>query len=114
MIPRLTAQASRLQPPSSPGSSSATGPSPSLGDALPVLGAALLVVSVIAASFALVFKLRRRRRRHESGRRTGAAASPKPETGSRIRRPQRPRNPTLAETKGLPPIRDGNPPAPTS
>ena len=87
---------------------------------------ALAVVSLWVAVWALfVRKSRRRLHRHHHGHHASepslkdAAAAPSGDAASperkrlkwrRPRRDHRPRNPTLAETGGLPPAREGEPP----
>lgn len=87
----------------------------SLNGAVPVIIAALVVLFafVLWATF-----LRRSERRRQRGE---IIEGPLPSRGSRSsgsgkrrrREKGRPRNPTLAETGGLPPIRDPNAPPPT-
>lgn len=104
-----------------------------------ILVASILAVTVLALLAAIIFRTRRRRRsHHHSQAASGAAASPgaavKPEPSSskssrrkrpnpilvallpnrykhRRRRPtERPMNPTLAQSGGLPPARPVEPP----
>jgi hypothetical protein len=88
---------------------------------------AILLVAVPFAIWALFFSKRRRHRshhhRHHHSHEEVAplAAIEEDDTSTRHRRRRkwrrprrehRPRNPTLAETGGLPPVRDGGPPEP--
>jgi ABC-type nickel/cobalt efflux system permease component RcnA len=94
---------------------------------------AVALVTLLALMWALAFRKRRRRHnRHHSHRHNHAqqrTTTPPPvaedeeenlaEAGTdrhrrrhRRRRDHRPRNPTLAETGGLPPLRTGPPPEP--
>jgi len=89
-----------------------------------VLLGAMTVIAAGIAVWAVFFRdaRRRRHRRHHrepaSDSATGAASTPAQGTqhsGERVRsrrrrRELRPRNPTLAETGGLPPVRSGQPP----
>jgi hypothetical protein len=88
----------------------------SLNGAIPVIIAALLVLFAFVLWAAFLRRSERRRQRGEiiegplpsRGSRSSGSGS-----GKRRRREKgRPRNPTLAETGGLPPIRDPNAPPP--
>lgn len=89
-----------------------------------ILGA-LAVVVVGVVIWAVYFRRRRRRRVHvvrtHSGQHGGGSpatvqghpaptATPKRHRRRKRRRDHLPRNPTLAETSGLPPLRSDNPP----
>jgi type VI protein secretion system component VasK len=85
-----------------------------------VVGAILLVVALVFVWAAFVRKRRRRVRRHHYQRRSIARAAADGmsairqhvhERQRRRRSRQRPRNPTLAETGGLPPARSEAPPS---
>jgi len=77
---------------------------------------------VVASILLWAIYVRKPRRRHHSRRRShhsssanrgadeAASQSPKRRKWRRPRRDHRPRNPTLAETGGLPPVRDQSPP----
>jgi hypothetical protein len=100
---------------------------PSTRNYLIVFGA-VCVVTVLAVVWAVYLRKRRRRRsghhgyHHSSESQRGRITSSRqdqsePVTGTRRRwrrrrRPHRPRNPTLAETGGLPPVREERPPEP--
>jgi hypothetical protein len=100
--------------------------SSALGSLLLVI--ALGLVSLLVVVWAVFFRKprRRRRSRHHSHQRSSdspelveppqqeASASPPPEErkSRRSRRRRRSRNPTLAETGGLPPVRSEIPPEP--
>jgi hypothetical protein len=96
---------------------------PGMRDALILLGALLLVViaTLVWAAFIRREKRRHRHHHHASHHRpiqAGAAGVPAEtkhefrKRRRRRRREHRPRNPTLAETGGLPPIREPEPPGP--
>jgi hypothetical protein len=76
-----------------------------------VIGA-MLVVAIIAAIVAVRFSNRKHGHKHHhhrrsSRRKTGAAGEDGEHLGGKhIPRSQRKMNPTLAETRGLPPVRD--------
>ena len=88
-----------------------------------VIGAAVLV-SLLALLWAAFFRKKRRHHRHSFSNHSSPTAAtantsnpgPESQRGSRRRRRRRhqdlPRNPTLAETGGLPPLRSQNPPEP--
>jgi len=89
-------------------------------EALLVCGALLAISAAILLWFLLTSKRRQRHSRHHgSSRRFGmnpdaessdpALALPHRRKWRRRRRDHRPRNPTLAETGGLPPIRQDGP-----
>ncbi|HTL55510.1 MAG TPA: hypothetical protein VL361_07510 [Candidatus Limnocylindrales bacterium] len=97
-------------------------------DILIILGAVALVTLVVLL-WAVAFRSKRRRRHHhhhhhhshshtETTAETSPESEPVEESGSRRkrrrhrRREHRPRNPTLAETGGLPPLRSAPPPEP--
>ena len=81
---------------------------------------ALFLVSVVIVIGTISLRKRRRARRshHHQSPRPAPRNSPEPEAKfalmtrrqRRRRREHRPRNPTLAETGGLPPLRQDNPP----
>ncbi len=111
-IPILSAVASDIQLPTGLDA----GARHTLGGALPVIAVALVVLAVLLLW--AVF-LRKPARRRERGRLLEKkAAAPKPQTdggggkesGRRRRRREtnRPRNPTLSETGGLPPLGAGD------
>lgn len=90
-----------------------------------IVAGAIALVAVWGLVWALFYRKTRRRHRHHRSRHSSPAASKssekdghrrdgseawKPRKWRRQRRPHRPRNPTLAETGGLPPPRDGEPP----
>jgi hypothetical protein len=91
-----------------------------------VFCAAMGILIACVAVWALFFrKSRRKRHRHHHGHHSSQAAAndavaeksegdpaepPKRLKWRRPRRDHRPRNPTLAETGGLPPVREGDPP----
>ena len=73
-------------------------------DALLVAGAAILVTTAIVLWAVFIRKRKRRPEYHEPA----ARSEPKPEKRRKWRRRRkdhRPRNPTLAETGGLPPVK---------
>ena len=78
-----------------------------------VLIGAVLLVAVAVMIWAVAFRKKRKRtrlyhrHRHSSGETSASENSEKTTAGSRRRRQrrERPRNPTLAETGGLPPVR---------
>ena len=89
-----------------------------------VTSGALFLAVVIAAIWAIMYSRKKRRHKHhhhhkpagvavEPGTATAAAAereSRRRKKWRRPRRPHRPLNPTLAQTGGLPPMRDENTP----
>ena len=85
-----------------------------------VLAVSLIVVLGIVA-FRTKFRPRKRRHHHHrpvvpvSSRSAGAPTAPteNQHRRKRRRRERLPRNPTLAETRGLPPVRDQEPPPPS-
>jgi ABC-type nickel/cobalt efflux system permease component RcnA len=99
--------------------------SPSARERLIVITAIMLIAASVLVWAVFVRKSRRRQRSHQHGHhhshdpaRDAAAAdgddvttqSRKRRKWRRPRREHRPRNPTLAETGGLPPMRTGGPP----
>jgi LPXTG-motif cell wall-anchored protein len=70
------------------------------GESLAIFGA-LGLATLLALVWAIYF--RKRRRRHAGQRTQRLACLPKRK--GRLRREHRRRNPTLAETRGLPPVR---------
>ena len=100
---------------------------PSTRGGLLVFGA-IGLVTLLALVWAMFLRKRRRRRRshHHSHQHSSAPAEapealngdgaasppPAPRKGRRSRRRRRPRNPTLAETGGLPPVRQEDPSEP--
>jgi hypothetical protein len=97
---------------------------PGAQERLIIFGAIGFVTALVLLWAALVRKKRRRRRSHHhshssSSRPAEAPEAPKAEATlappekrrrtRRSRRRHRPRNPTLAETGGLPPVRPGSP-----
>jgi hypothetical protein len=81
-------------------------------DGLVVFGSMVAVTLVVAIWAAFIRKKKRRRAHHSHGHshnseREKAAAPEEPQRRKwrRRRREHRPRNPTLAETGGLPPVR---------
>jgi hypothetical protein len=87
-----------------------------------MLGAVFLAV-VIGSIWAIVYSKKKKKRHHRpSGSREPMLMDQQPAAGSdenktrkglrRSRRPHRPMNPTLAQTRGLPPMRDENAPLP--
>jgi flagellar biosynthesis/type III secretory pathway M-ring protein FliF/YscJ len=79
----------------------------SLPQSLAVLGA-LVGVSLLAFFWVVLVRKRRRRRRHRHHPQPAIQKVREQEDQKkRRRRDRRPRNPTLAETRGLPPVRDG-------
>jgi type VI protein secretion system component VasK len=101
--------------------------SPSALERLIVITAIILIAVSVLVWAVFVRKSRRRQRSHQHGHhhsrdpaRDEAAAdgddvttqSQKRRKWRRPRREHRPRNPTLAETGGLPPMRTGGPPEP--
>jgi len=98
---------------------------PTMRDALIVIGAILLVAAGLALWASAVRKRHRRRSAphrphysHPSSGHSGGEEDGEPRHSShsrhrrRRRREHRPRNPTLAETGGLPPIRSDDPSKP--
>lgn len=92
----------------------ARGTRSQMGTALPVLG---IVLGVLFLALVWAVFIRRPR----TGRQRGTIledSGDEPASGGgkrrrrRRRRDHRPRNPTLAETGGLPPVRTGEPPPP--
>jgi ABC-type nickel/cobalt efflux system permease component RcnA len=95
--------------------------SPAMRETLIVIGAALLLAVGLLLWVSVAYKRRRRRssshRQHHEKKLAGNASAENAE-GERShshrrrkrRREHRPRNPTLAETGGLPPIRPEGPP----
>ena len=91
-----------------------------------VFGAMAAVILAVLV-WAVFFRKRRRRRirvsHSHSGHDSGGFSAPLPGQSANVanrrhhhrrkrRREHRPRNPTLAETSGLPPLRTDNPPEP--
>lgn len=101
---------------------------PGMREALLVTGALLAVIFLILIWAIFLRKPSRRHHHHHHGHHRSPAPAPKTaadatsdETFSpkrrrwrRRRREHRPRNPTLSETGGLPPLRSEGPPAPQS
>jgi hypothetical protein len=73
-----------------------------------LLGSAVLVVTVVAFFWAAAIRRRPSQRRYKYHR-ANRDQPPPPPKPKRKRRAEPPRNPTLAETRGLPPLRE--PPA---
>ena len=80
---------------------------------------AILVIALVVLGWSVIFAKSRRRaerraerqkRRRAFNRNAPVVERPPVESGKRRRRKHRPRNPTLAETGGLPPIRTGDQP----
>ena len=89
---------------------------PATRDALLIFGAITVVVLLALIWAAFVRKSKRHRKHHYPRARTERTAtveSERPKEAKRRkfrrRRESRPRNPTLAETGGLPPVRSGPP-----
>jgi hypothetical protein len=84
-------------------------------DGLIVFGALVLVTLVVILWAAFIRKKKRRKHSHHSGTNYSRATLQPAEEGSKRRkwrkrrREHRPRNPTLAETGGLPPVRTDGP-----
>ena len=86
-----------------------------LGGALPVVAVALVVLAVLLLWAVFLRKPARRRERGRLLEKKAAAPKPAPDGGSgkklgrrRRRETHRPRNPTLSETGGLPPLGAGD------
>jgi hypothetical protein len=89
-----------------------------------IVGGSLFAVILFAVVWAVFIRRKspRRRRRHHWRTHSpaivnGSGSDSAPEPGRRRRRSrsnERPRNPTLAETRGLPPLRDQEPKPPPS
>jgi hypothetical protein len=91
-----------------------------------IIFSAIAIVAVLAFGFVYVFrdKFTQRRKHHHFHRHvTGSAAptptppadqdtTPRKKRWRRSRHPHRPLNPTLAQTRGLPPLRGENQPPP--
>jgi hypothetical protein len=102
-------------------------PDSRLYEVLVTFGAISLAV-VVAVIWAVFYSLKKKKRKHHAHRRhrsesasgasprtSAASEHPPAETDSRQRirrRSHRPLNPTLAQTRGLPPMRDENTPLP--
>jgi FtsZ-interacting cell division protein ZipA len=95
--------------------------SPAMRETFIVIGAVLLVAVGLLLWASVAYKRRRRRssshRQHHEQKSAGKASADSAETRQtshsrrrRRRREHRPRNPTLAETGGLPPVRTEGPP----
>ena len=98
--------------------------SPAMGDMLIVLGV-IILVTLAALFWALMFHQRksshrRRRQHHHHHHKSGPADEPSKAVSGfkqlldrhrRHRRERRALNPTLAETGGLPPVREEEPPS---
>jgi type VI protein secretion system component VasK len=97
---------------------------PSFRNYLAICGA-IALVTLLAVLWAVYLRKRKRRhsrRPHSNDRREGAPPAQQDQQGEpaagkrrrwrRRRRDHRPRNPTLAETGGLPPLREERPPEP--
>ena len=87
-----------------------------LGGTLPVVAVALVVLAVLLLWAVFLRKPARRRERGRLLEKKAAAPKPAPDGGSgkkpgrrRRRETHRPRNPTLSETGGLPPLGAGDP-----
>lgn len=89
-----------------------------------IIFGALLLVSLLLLGWALLSRKKRRRAARREERRHRRSTFQNARKGvseikelvrdhSRRRRQHRPRNPTLAETGGLPPLRRDEPPPPT-
>ena len=85
-------------------------------DGLIVFGAIILVTLVVAIWAAFIRKKKRRHHSHHSGHDHSQAIQQRTADGGqkrrkwrKRRREHRPRNPTLAETGGLPPVRTDGP-----
>ena len=83
---------------------------------------AIGLVALLAVVWAVFFRKRQRRKRKHHSHRHSSSPAEAPETPSpppperhrhkRSRRRHRPRNPTLAEAGGLPPVRSDSSPGP--
>jgi cell division septation protein DedD len=73
-----------------------------------LIGAILLVASVVVF-WAATIRKPKGERRYKYHRIPRGPTPPAPETAKRKRRSEPPRNPTLAETRGLPPMRESQP-----
>ena len=74
-------------------------------------GAIVLVAIGLFFWAVAIRKPRKRKHRHHwrtSSRKNAPPESVEPKSSGRRRRSEPPRNPTLAETRGLPPLRDGH------
>jgi hypothetical protein len=86
---------------------------PDSAGSLALILMAVLAVILVLVVWAVFIRKPQRGRRRERGQLTTSA--PEPETAGKSRRRRRRsdrRNPTLAETGGLPPLRDDAPPGP--
>ena len=91
-------------------------PSKPFGEALTEMWPILAAVCGLALLLLLWARFLRRSRRHGAADADVAAEGGWGKSRRRVRRsghPERPRNPTLAETGGLPPLRPESPPTPT-
>jgi hypothetical protein len=70
----------------------------------------LALVAIIVAFWAIFNSNRGKPHKHR--RKHSHRRDSRKNPGGGVRRPQRPMNPTLAQTRGLPPVRDPNTPPP--
>lgn len=70
-----------------------------------LIGAILLVAGVVVV-WAVAIRKPKGERRYKYHRVVRGQTPPAPKTSKRKRRSEPPRNPTLAETRGLPPVRE--------
>ncbi len=75
-----------------------------------LIGAILLVAGVVVF-WAAAIRKPKGERRYKYHRIPRGQTPPAPEAAKRKRRSEPPRNPTLAETRGLPPMREASPAA---
>ena len=98
-----------------PSSPAPGAPSKPFGEALLEMWPILAAVFGLALLLLLWARFARKSRHHGQGDADMAAEGGWVKSGRRVRRsshPERPRNPTLAETGGLPPLRSETPPSP--
>jgi cell division septation protein DedD len=70
---------------------------------------AIVLVAVLVVFWAVAIRKPRSERRYKYHRVPRGEAPPETKRSKRKRRSEPPRNPTLAETRGLPPIRESGP-----
>lgn len=76
-----------------------------------LFGGAIVFVAVVVFIWAAAVRKPKGERRYKYHRVPRGETPPAPKSSKRKRRSEPPRNPTLAETRGLPPVRESQPAA---
>jgi len=71
-----------------------------------ILSGAILLVAAVLVFWAAAIRKPKSERRYKYHRAPRGQTPPPPQSAKRKRRSEPPRNPTLAETRGLPPVRE--------